>query len=50
MNHADDNGLTPLMYAIYGEKLENAKLLLDCGADVKRAKKDGKVFLVLLEK
>ena len=34
------------MYAIDEKNLENVKLLLVCGADVEKAKKDGKAFRV----
>ena len=47
INHVNANGATPLIYAIEGNKLENVKLLLNCGADVKKAKKDGKAFRAL---
>ena len=48
MNHGNANGWTPLIYAIEWNKLENVKLLLDCGADVEKANKDGETFRVLL--
>ena len=38
------------MYAIVGKKVENVGLLLDCGADVEKANKGGKIFRVLLGK
>ena len=36
------------MYGIEGKKLENVKLLLDSGADVEKANKNGKTFGVVL--
>ena len=42
INHGNADGWTPLMYAIQGKNLENVKLLLERGADVKKADKDGK--------
>ena len=36
------------MYAIEEKKLENVKLLLDCGANVEKTDKCGKRFRVLL--
>ena len=50
INHRDANAVTPLIYAIQGNKLENVKLLLECGADAEKADKIGKTFRVLLEK
>ena len=47
INLGNANGWTPLIYAIEGKKLENEHHLLDCGADVGKAKKDGKTFRVL---
>ena len=38
------------MYAIEGNKLENVKRLLDCGAGVKKVDKKGETAQVLLGK
>lgn len=35
INHGDQKGLTPLVWAIKGEKIENIQLLLESGASVK---------------
>ena len=48
INHGSAKGLTPLMYAIQGKKMENVKLLLENGADVAKADKEGSTFLVIL--
>ena len=49
MNRGDAKGLTPLMYAVQGKKMENVELLLECGADVEKADNKGSsIFLVLL--
>ena len=47
INHGNANGWTPLMLAIEGRKLENVKLLLDCGAEVEKTNKRGNKFRVL---
>ena len=44
INHGAADGWTPLMYAIQEKNLENVKLLLERGADVKKADKDGKTL------
>ena len=36
------------MFAIQKKQMENIKLLLDCGAYVEKANKDGETFRVLL--
>ena len=38
------------MYAISEKNLKNVRLLLECGADVKKANNNGKGFRVLLAK
>ena len=38
------------MYATVGKKLENVKLLLDCGAEVEKKNKRGNTFRALLGK
>ena len=42
INHGNANGWIPLMDAIQRNKLDNVKILLDCGADVAKADKTGK--------
>ena len=50
INHGDVDGFTPLMCAIRWKNLEIVKLLLDCGADVKKLNNYGNTFRVLLMK
>ena len=50
MNHAIVDGGTPLIFAIVGNKLENVKLLIECGADVEKVDDEGKTFRVILGK
>ena len=48
INHRYVDGETPLVVAIKAKNLEKLKLLLERGADVEEADKDGKIFLVVL--
>ena len=48
VNHRNVDGETSLVVAIKGKNLEIVKLLLDCGVDVEKTTKDGKIFRVLL--
>ena len=50
INYGNVNGYTPLLYAVEGNKLENVKLLLECGADVEKGNNDGNTIRVLLGK
>jgi RNA polymerase sigma factor (sigma-70 family) len=49
VNARDDAGRTPLMYAAENGRLENAKLLLSEGADVRRKDKQGHTALDLVK-
>ncbi len=49
VNACDDDGRTPLMFAAENGRLENAKLLLAEGADVRRKDKKGETALDLVK-
>jgi ankyrin repeat protein len=48
-NKQDSNGDTPLMWAIYGNRLENVRALIRCGADVSIKNSQGKSALDLAQ-
>jgi ankyrin repeat protein len=47
LDDPDDQGITPLMYAVLGERIENARLLLSSGADVDYQSAQGFTALIL---
>ena len=47
LDDPDDQGITPLMYAVLSERIENARLLLSSGANVDYQSTDGFTALIL---
>ena len=47
LNIKNEYGYTPLIYAVYNDRLEIVKLLLDCGADVNKQNIYGNTALIL---